>query len=44
MVYTHTEARHAHVLALNHKLGYREVRRAPIWDQVNRVGLVKDLR
>jgi ribosomal protein S18 acetylase RimI-like enzyme len=44
MVYTHTEARNAHVLALNHKLGYREVRRGPIWDEVIRVSLIKDLR
>lgn len=44
MIYTHTEAHHLHVLALNHKLGYREVRRGPIWDDVVRVSLVKHLR
>jgi hypothetical protein len=44
MIYTHTEERHAHVLALNQKLGYREVRRGPIWDDVIRVSLVKYLR
>ena len=44
MIYTHTEERNAHVLALNQKLGYREVRRGPIWDDVIRISLVKDLR
>jgi hypothetical protein len=47
MIYTHTEERHAHVLALNQKLRYREVRRGPIWDdviRVSRVSLVKYLR
>ena len=43
LVYTHTEMRNAHVLALNAKLGYREVRRGPIWDAVIRVSLVKAL-
>jgi len=43
LVYTHTETRNAHVLALNAKLGYREVRRGPIWDAVIRVSLVKAL-
>jgi GNAT superfamily N-acetyltransferase len=43
LIYTHTEAHHAHVLALNAKLGYREVRRGPIWDDVIRVSLVKRL-
>jgi ribosomal protein S18 acetylase RimI-like enzyme len=41
LVYTHTEARNAHVLALNARLGYREVRRGPIWDAVVRVSLIK---
>lgn len=44
MIYTHTEERNAHVLALNQKLGYREVRRGPIWDDVIRVSLIKQLR
>jgi len=44
MIYTHTEERNQHVLAFNHKLGYREVRRGPIWDDVIRVSLVKHLR
>ena len=43
MIYTHTEARHEHVIALNHKLGYREARRGPIWDAIERVSLVKML-
>jgi ribosomal protein S18 acetylase RimI-like enzyme len=43
MIYTHTEATNAHVLAFNEKLGYREVRRGPIWDEVVRVSLVKYL-
>lgn len=41
LVYTHTEATNLHVLALNYKMGYREVRRGPIWDEVVRVSLVK---
>jgi ribosomal protein S18 acetylase RimI-like enzyme len=43
MIYTHTEARNTAVLALNDKLGYREVRRGPIWDEIIRVSLVKHL-
>jgi ribosomal protein S18 acetylase RimI-like enzyme len=43
LIYTHTEEANAHVLALNKKLGYREVRRGPIWDEVVRVSLVKNL-
>jgi len=43
-IYTHTEATNHHVIDLNLKLGYREVRRGPIWDEVVRVSLVKDLR
>lgn len=41
MIYTHTEEINHGVLALNEKLGYREVRRGPIWDDVVRVSLVK---
>jgi len=44
LIYTHTEEINTHVLALNAKLGYREVRRGPIWDDVVRVSLVKQLR
>ena len=43
MIYTHTEEENSHVLELNRKLGYREIRRGPIWDEVIRVSLVKDL-
>jgi ribosomal protein S18 acetylase RimI-like enzyme len=43
MIYTHTEERNDHVVALNAKLGYFEVRRGPIWDEVVRVSLVKRL-
>lgn len=41
MIYTHTLEANFHVLELNHKLGYKEVRRGPIWDDAIRVGLVK---
>jgi ribosomal protein S18 acetylase RimI-like enzyme len=41
LIYTHTEERNEHVLALNQKLGYREIRRGPIWDEVVRVSLIK---
>jgi len=43
MIYTHTEHTNTHVLALNEKLGYHEVRRGPIWDEIERVSLVKYL-
>lgn len=43
MIYTHTEAGNPHVIELNRKLGYRQIRRGPIWDAVERVSLVKDL-
>ena len=43
MIYRHTLARNTHVIAFNHKLGYREVRRGPIWDEWERVSLVKYL-
>ena len=38
-----TETTNAHVLELNRKMGYREIRRGPIWDEIERVSLVKDL-
>ncbi|MCC7205594.1 MAG: GNAT family N-acetyltransferase [Phycisphaeraceae bacterium] len=44
LIYTHTESANKHVIALNHRLGYRCVRVGPIWDDVERVSLVKDLR
>ena len=43
MVYTVTEATHRAVLDLNAQLGYVEVYRGPMWDAVERVGLVKYL-
>ncbi len=42
-MYTHTEEENAHVIALNLKLGYIEVRRGPIWDDIPRVSLIKHL-
>lgn len=43
LLYTHTEQTNAHVLELNRRMGYAEVRRGPIWDEVPRVSLVKRL-
>ena len=43
MIYTHTELTNPHVIALNLKLGYREIRRGPIWDEIERVSLTKIL-
>jgi ribosomal protein S18 acetylase RimI-like enzyme len=43
LVYTHTDAANSATLRLNESLGYREVRRGPIWDEVVRVSLVKQL-
>ena len=43
MLYTHTELTNTHVIELNRKLGYREIRRGPIWNEIVRVSLVKDL-
>lgn len=42
-LYTHTEAVNAHVIELNEKLGYRAVRCGPIWDEIPRVSLIKNL-
>lgn len=44
MIYTHTRETNLHVLEPNRRLGYVEVRRGPIWDDVIRVSLVKHLR
>ena len=41
MIYTHTEEQNTHVLELNRRLGYTEIRRGPIWDDTIRVSLVK---
>ncbi|MEF3305750.1 GNAT family N-acetyltransferase [Paenibacillus sp. GYB003] len=43
LVYTHTLATNAHVIELNEKMGYRVVRRGPIWDEHERVSLIKRL-
>jgi ribosomal protein S18 acetylase RimI-like enzyme len=43
IIYTHTEEKNLHVLELNRRLGYKEVRRGPIWDDTPRVSLVKYL-
>ncbi len=43
MIYTHTAEENHHVVKLNTKLGYREVRRGPIWDSIVRISLIKDL-
>jgi ribosomal protein S18 acetylase RimI-like enzyme len=43
VLYTHTEERNKHVIAMNEKLGYQAIRRGPIWDPVIRVSLVKTL-
>lgn len=44
LLYAHTRARNEHVLALNHALGYTEIYRGPLWDEVMRVSLVKWLQ
>lgn len=41
MIYTHTLERNVHVVELNRKLGYVEIRRGPMWDAAVRVSLVK---
>jgi GNAT superfamily N-acetyltransferase len=43
MILTYTEAIHAAVLSLNAALGYREIYRGPMWDEVERVALAKQL-
>lgn len=43
IIYTHTEETNPHVIELNEKIGYKEVRRGPIWDDVIRVSLIKKL-
>ena len=40
---THTEERNAHVIRMNRKLGYHEVRYGHIWDEIVRVSLIKPL-
>lgn len=43
LMYTHTEEHNPHVIQLNLKLSYREVRRGPMWDEAVRVSLIKRL-
>ncbi len=43
LIYTHTEECNSHVIEMNLKLGYREVRRGPMWDEAVRVSLIKHL-
>ncbi|TMV52293.1 GNAT family N-acetyltransferase [Paenibacillus mesophilus] len=43
LIYTHTEQSNHHVIELNKKIGYEEVRRGSIWDDVIRVSLIKKL-
>ncbi|QYR22402.1 GNAT family N-acetyltransferase [Paenibacillus sp. sptzw28] len=43
LIYTHTEETNTHVIKLNEKIGYKKVRRGPIWDDVIRVSLIKKL-
>ena len=43
-IYTHTEATNKHVITLNKKLGYAEIYRGPMWDEIERVALYKNLR
>jgi ribosomal protein S18 acetylase RimI-like enzyme len=42
-IYTHTESINFHVIDLNIELGYSEVRRGPIWDDIERISLIKHL-
>jgi ribosomal protein S18 acetylase RimI-like enzyme len=44
LIHTHTEETSTHVIALNARLGYREVRRGPIWDEIIRVSMVKNVQ
>jgi len=44
LIYTHTEEKNKHVIELNEKLGYKIVRRGPIWDEITRVSLIKKLQ
>jgi ribosomal protein S18 acetylase RimI-like enzyme len=43
LIYTHTEETNNHVIELNEKIGYQEIRRGPIWDDIIRVSLIKKL-
>lgn len=43
VVYTHPELANTHVVDLNEKMGYRQIRQGPIWNDVIRVSLLKEL-
>ena len=43
-IYTHTEKSNSHVVRMNLNLGYRIVREGTMWDEIERVSLVKDLQ
>jgi RimJ/RimL family protein N-acetyltransferase len=43
VLYTHTEEQNEHVIRLNQKLGYREIRRGPMGEDVVKVSLVKNI-
>jgi len=43
-LYTHTESSNQHVIELNQKMGYKIVRKGPIWDDVIRTSLIKSLK
>ncbi len=42
-IYTQTEATNEHVITLNKNLGYAEIYRGPMWDEIERVALLKKL-
>lgn len=44
LIYTHAVASNTAALQLNKKLGYRVVRRGPLWDDTVRVSMTKRLR
>lgn len=43
-IYTHTEAANKHFILLNKKLGYAEIYRGLMWDEIERVALLKNLK
>lgn len=44
IIYTHTETHNQHVIRMNQQLNYKVVRIGPIWDEILRVSLIKDIR
>lgn len=43
MIYTHTAAVNEHIVSLNLRLGYREIRRGSMWDDIERASLVRSV-